>query len=52
MKIVAGGSIDLVVDEDADVRRYFEYAKACGMPAMVIATTHAILPRIEKFVKE
>lgn len=52
LRIVAGGSIDLMKDEDTDVRRYFEYAKACGMPVMVIATTHAILPRIQKFVKE
>ncbi len=52
LKIVAGGSVDFEKDDDADVRRYFDYARAAGLPLMVIATTHAILPRIEKFVKE
>jgi len=50
--IVGGGTIGLQKDDDADVRKYFEYAKTCGMPLMVIAPTHQTLPRIEKFVKE
>lgn len=50
--IVAGGVITLQRDDDADVRRYFEYAKTCGMPVITIAPTHQVLPRIEKFVKE
>lgn len=52
LKIVAGGSIDLDKDDDDHIRRRFEYAKRCGMPVMVIATTRKILPRIEKFVRE
>jgi sugar phosphate isomerase/epimerase len=51
LKIVGGGTITLSKDDDADVRKYFDYAKACGMPLMVIAPTHQTLPRIEKFVK-
>ena len=39
-------------DDEDDIRRYFEYAKTCGMPLMVIGTTHQALARIEKFVKE
>jgi sugar phosphate isomerase/epimerase len=50
--ILGGGTIDLKRDDDADVRKYFEYAKTCGMPLMVIAPTAQTMPRIERFVKE
>lgn len=52
LQILGGGTISLQKDEDADIRKYFEYAKACGMPLMVIAPTAQTMPRIEKFVKE
>lgn len=52
IEIVAGGVIDLTKDDDADIRRYFDYAKACGMPMMTIAPTTQTMPRIERFVKE
>jgi len=52
LEIVAGGVISLAKDDDADIRRYFDYAKACGMPVMTIAPTAQTMPRIEKFVKE
>jgi sugar phosphate isomerase/epimerase len=52
LEIVGGGVITLQQDDDADVRRYFEYAKTSGMPLMVIAPTPATLPRIERFVRE
>ncbi len=50
--ITGGGTISLTKDDDADVRIYFDYAKAAGMPLMVIAPTKQTMPRIEKFVKE
>jgi sugar phosphate isomerase/epimerase len=51
--IIAGGStVYMLKDDDDDIRNYFEYAKTCGMPLMVIGTTHQALPRVEKFVKE
>ena len=50
--IVGGGTITLQTDTDDDVRTYFEYARASGMPLMVIAPTRATLPRIERFVVE
>ena len=52
LKIAGGGTISLQKDDDADIRFYFDYAKQCGMPLMVIAPTAATLPRIEKFAKE
>lgn len=51
LQIVGGGVITLNKDEDDDMRNYFEYAQACGMPLMVIAPTPKTMPRIEKFVK-
>lgn len=52
LQIVGGGTISLKEDTDEDVRKYFEYAKLCGMPLMVIAPTQQTMPRIERFVKE
>lgn len=52
LTIVGGGVITLQREDDDDIRTYFEYAKAAGMPLMVIAPTHATLPRIERFVHE
>jgi sugar phosphate isomerase/epimerase len=52
LKIVGGGTISLQQDSDEDIRKYFDYAKTCGMPLMVIAPTQQTMPRIEKFVKQ
>jgi sugar phosphate isomerase/epimerase len=52
LTIVGGGTITLQRDDDGDIRTYFEYAKAAGMPLMVIAPTAQTLPRIERFVRE
>ncbi len=52
LEIVGGGVITLQQEDDDDIRRYFEYARVCGMPLMVIAPTPATLPRIERFVRE
>jgi len=50
--ITGGGTISLQKDDDDDIRFYFEYAKACNMPLMVIAPTKKTMPRIEKFAKQ
>ena len=52
LTIVGGGLIPLLKDDDGDIRMYFEYARAAGMPLMVIGPTPATLPRIERFVRE
>jgi sugar phosphate isomerase/epimerase len=52
LTIVGGGVVTLQQDDDDDIRQYFEYARAAGMPLMVIAPTAATLPRIEQFVIE
>ncbi len=52
VKVTSGGVIYLQKDDEDDIRKYFEYAKTCGMPLMIIGPTHQTLPRIQKFVKE
>ncbi len=52
LQIVGGGTITFGKDTDDDVRRYFEYAKGAGMPVMVATADPAILPRVERFVKQ
>jgi sugar phosphate isomerase/epimerase len=49
---VGGGVITLQQDDDGDIRRYFEYARAAGLPLMIIAPTPATMPRIDRFVRE
>lgn len=52
LKIAAGGNIAMHNDDEADIRRYFDYARNCGMPVMVIAPTHQNLAKIEKLAGE
>ncbi|HVN05222.1 MAG TPA: sugar phosphate isomerase/epimerase [Bryobacteraceae bacterium] len=52
LQIMSGGNISLSKDDPDDIRRYFEYAKMCGMPMMVCAPTHSSVGLVEKFVKE
>jgi sugar phosphate isomerase/epimerase len=52
LEIVGGGMITFETDTDEGVRRYFEYAKAAHMPLIVGTCRPAVLPRIEKFVKQ
>lgn len=48
LQIVGGGTITFDKDTDADVARYFDYAKAAGMPLIVATMEPAILPRVER----
>jgi len=52
LQILSGGNNNIREDTDEAVRFFFDYAKGCGMPMLVIAPTHQTLPRIEKFVKQ
>jgi len=51
LTIVGGGLVPLTEDDDASMKRYFEYARGAGFPLMVIGTTPEALPRVERFVK-
>jgi sugar phosphate isomerase/epimerase len=52
LKITSGGVIYLLKNDEADMRKYFEYAKACGMPMIICGPTHENIKLLEKFVKE
>ena len=51
LQIVGGGTITFDKDSDADVARYFDYARAAGMPLIVATMDPAILPRVERHAK-
>ena len=50
--IVGGGTITFSKDTDEDVRRYFDYAKAAGMPLIVGTGAPAVMPRVERFARQ
>jgi sugar phosphate isomerase/epimerase len=52
LTIVSAGNTDLKSEDPAVLRRYFEYARTCGIPMLVAAPTHAVLPAVEKLAKE
>jgi len=51
-KLTAAGTITFNKDDDGDMRAKFEYVKAAGIPIIVGAPTHQVLPRLEKFIKQ
>jgi sugar phosphate isomerase/epimerase len=52
LKIMSGGVIYLLKNDEADMRQYFEYAKACGMPMIICGPTHENVKLLEKLVRE
>jgi len=52
LEIVGGGVITFEEDSDADVEKYFRYAKAAGMPLITATADPKILPRIERFATQ
>jgi sugar phosphate isomerase/epimerase len=52
LEIVGGGTITFDTDTDDGVRKYFDYAKAAGMPLIVCTGKPSVFPRVEKFAKQ
>ncbi|MEX0599477.1 MAG: twin-arginine translocation signal domain-containing protein, partial [Rhodothermales bacterium] len=52
LTIESSGNNTISEDTDEHVRMFFEYARASGIPMLVIAPHPDTLPRIEQFVKE
>src|SRR5437868_15019967 len=50
--LVGGGMITFETDTDEGVRKYFDYAKAAGMPLIVCTSKASMLPRVEKFARQ
>ena len=52
LELVGGGMITFETDTDDGVNKYFDYARAAGMPVIVCSCKAEVLPRIEKFAKQ
>lgn len=50
--LTGGGTVYFLKDDESDVKFYFDYAKAAGLPMMVIGPTAKTLPIIERHVKQ
>jgi sugar phosphate isomerase/epimerase len=52
IQVIGGGNITLAGNDEAALRRYFDYARACRFGIMICAPTHENLPIVEKLAKE
>jgi sugar phosphate isomerase/epimerase len=52
LELVGGGMITFESDTDEGVKKYFDYARAAGMPLIVCTCKASMLPRIEKFARQ
>jgi sugar phosphate isomerase/epimerase len=52
LEILGVGNVSFAKNDEGEMRRNFDYAKALGAPVMVMAPTRETLPFIEKMVKE
>ena len=52
LQILGGGNITFNSENEDDVKLNFDYAKAMGLPLIVMAPTVKTLPIIEKYVKK
>ena len=52
LQVLSGGVVYMQKDDDAELRRCFDYARAARMPMLIIAPSHETLPKIEKLVAE
>jgi sugar phosphate isomerase/epimerase len=52
IKIIGIGNVSFAKNDEAEMKRNFEYAKQLGAPLIVMAPTMETLPGIEKLVKE
>jgi len=52
LTILGVGNVSFAKNDEAEMRRNFEYAKQLGAPVIVMAPTHETVGKIEKYVKE
>lgn len=52
LTVTGGGTVSFQVDDEADIKSKFDYAKAAGLPLMVAAPTAVTLPKLEKYVRQ
>lgn len=49
---LSAGNNAMAKNDEAELRKFFDYAKNSGIPMLVVAPSHESLPTIEKLVKE
>jgi sugar phosphate isomerase/epimerase len=52
IQILGVGNVGFAKNDEGEMRRNFDYAKALGAPVMVMAPTHETVGAVEKLVKE
>jgi sugar phosphate isomerase/epimerase len=52
MQILGVGNVSFAKNDEGEMRRNFDYAKALGAPVIVMAPTHETIGFIDKLVKE
>ena len=52
IQIIGGGNVGMKENDEAGLKRWFEYAKACEFPMMIAAPTHENLKIVEKLAKD
>lgn len=52
LQVTSGGVVNTAAEEDSQIRRYFDYGKACRMPMLIMMPTARQLPTVEKLVQE
>ena len=52
LTVAGGGTVSFQVDDEADMKAKFEYARNAGLPLIVAAPTAITLPKLEKYVKQ
>lgn len=52
LKIMSGGVVNTAAEKDTEIRRYFDYGKACGMSMLIMMPSARQLPTIQKLVEE
>ena len=52
LTLMGGGTINMVKNDEAAIRKDFEYAKHAGFPLIVAAPSHESLDTVEKLAKE
>lgn len=52
LELTSGGVIYMLKEDEAEIRGYFDYARDCGMPMVIIGPSMKTLPMIERMVKQ
>jgi sugar phosphate isomerase/epimerase len=52
IRVIGGGNVSMKETDEAGLKRWFDYAKACEFPIIVAAPTKQNLPLVQKLARE